>query len=99
VDQKQSIAYFYIAANVKDGTGAQSGLRESTGLSYRLHPINSKMMSAYHPKTYTRLSMADVFTRILRIELPESLQCDESGKNPAFTIAFVADGTNPLPAD
>ena len=36
--------------------------------------------------------MADVFTRILRIELPESLQCDDSGKNPAFTIAFVADG-------
>jgi hypothetical protein len=41
--------------------------------------------------------MADVFTRILRIELPESLQCDESGKNPAFTIAFVADGLVPFP--
>ena len=41
--------------------------------------------------------MADVFTRILRIELPESLQCDDSGKNPAFSIAFVADGPIPFP--
>jgi hypothetical protein len=39
--------------------------------------------------------MVEVFTRILRIELPESLQCDESGKNPAFSIAFVADGRSP----
>ncbi|MCC8988038.1 MAG: glycosyl hydrolase family 57, partial [Candidatus Contendobacter sp.] len=41
--------------------------------------------------------MTDVFTRILRIELPETLQCDESGKNPAFTITFVADGPIPFP--
>jgi hypothetical protein len=41
--------------------------------------------------------MADVFTRILRIDLPEALQCDESGKNPAFTINFVTDGTVPFP--
>ena len=41
--------------------------------------------------------MTAVFTRILRIELPETLQCDESGKNPAFTISFVADGPIPFP--
>lgn len=41
--------------------------------------------------------MADVFTRILRIDLPDALQCDESGKNPAFTIGFVTDGTVPFP--
>ena len=41
--------------------------------------------------------MTDVFTRILRIDLPEALQCDESGKNPAFTISFVTDGAVPFP--
>ena len=41
--------------------------------------------------------MTDVFTRILRIDLPEALQCDESGKNPAFTISFVTDGVVPFP--
>ena len=41
--------------------------------------------------------MVEVFTRILRIELPDSLQCDESGKNPAFSIAFVTDGPVPFP--
>ncbi|TVR59978.1 MAG: glycosyl hydrolase family 57 [Candidatus Competibacteraceae bacterium] len=40
--------------------------------------------------------MTDVFTRILRIDLPETLQADESGKNPAFTITFVADGEIPF---
>jgi hypothetical protein len=43
--------------------------------------------------------MADVFTRILRIELPDSLQCDESGKNPAFSIALRRRWSGPLPAD
>ena len=41
--------------------------------------------------------MADVFNRILQIELPETLECDESGKNPAFTLTFVADGQVPFP--
>lgn len=41
--------------------------------------------------------MADVFNRILQIELPESLQCDASGKSPAFSVAFVADGPVPFP--
>ncbi len=41
--------------------------------------------------------MADVFNRILRIELPETLECDKSGKNPAFTLTFVADGKVPFP--
>jgi hypothetical protein len=41
--------------------------------------------------------MTDVFTRILRIDLPETLPADESGKNPAFTITFVADGEIPFP--
>ena len=40
--------------------------------------------------------MADIFTRILRIDLPEALQCDDSGKNPAFSITFVADGMIPF---
>ena len=41
--------------------------------------------------------MTAAFTHILRIELPETLQCDESGKNPALTITFVADGPIPFP--
>ncbi|NBC33012.1 MAG: glycosyl hydrolase family 57 [Alphaproteobacteria bacterium] len=38
-----------------------------------------------------------VFTRFLSIELPDSLTCDESGRNPAFEIAFSADGEIPFP--
>ena len=41
--------------------------------------------------------MTEVFTRILRIDLPETLHCDESGKNPAFSISFVTDGEVPFP--
>ncbi len=41
--------------------------------------------------------MTDVFTRILRIDLPTALQCDESGKNPAFTLTFGTDGKIPFP--
>ncbi|PIE83383.1 MAG: glycosyl hydrolase family 57 [Candidatus Contendobacter odensis] len=41
--------------------------------------------------------MADIFTRILNIDLPASLQCDKSGKNPQFTITFTADGMIPFP--
>jgi len=33
--------------------------------------------------------MADVFNRILEILLPDMLQCEDSDKNPAFTIAFT----------
>ena len=40
--------------------------------------------------------MSQVFTRILRLELPATLQCDDSGKNPAFKITFVADGKIPF---
>ena len=41
--------------------------------------------------------MADVFTRILGIDCPESVQCDASGKNPEFNIAFRTDGAVPFP--
>ncbi len=41
--------------------------------------------------------MTDVFNRILRIDLPETIPCDESGNNPAFTICFVTDGRVPFP--
>ena len=41
--------------------------------------------------------MADTFSRILRIDLPDSLACDASRKNPAFDIAFDADGAIPFP--
>ena len=41
--------------------------------------------------------MADVFTRILGIELPDTLRCDDSGKNPAFSIGFRSDGPIPFP--
>lgn len=38
-----------------------------------------------------------VFTRILGIDLPPSLTCEESGWNPAFEITFSADGEIPFP--
>ncbi|MEI2742017.1 MAG: glycosyl hydrolase family 57 [Candidatus Competibacter sp.] len=41
--------------------------------------------------------MADVFNRILEILLPDMLQCEDSDKNPAFTIAFTTDGIVPFP--
>ena len=41
--------------------------------------------------------MADVFTRILGIELPDTLRCDDSGKNPTFSIGFRSDGPIPFP--
>ena len=41
--------------------------------------------------------MTDVLTRITRLDLPETLHCDETGKNPAFSISFVADGPVPFP--
>jgi Glycosyl hydrolase family 57 len=37
------------------------------------------------------------FSRLLRIEVPASLVCEEKGRNPAFTITFTADGEIPFP--
>ena len=37
------------------------------------------------------------FTRLLTIDLPESLACEPTGRNPAFTIAITADGEIPFP--
>ncbi len=41
--------------------------------------------------------MAVVFSRLLSIDLPAALECDDSGKNPAFEITFDADGFIPFP--
>jgi len=41
--------------------------------------------------------MAVVFSRLLGIDLPAALECDDSGKNPAFEITFDADGVIPFP--
>jgi hypothetical protein len=38
-----------------------------------------------------------VFTRFLKIELPESLNCGATGQNPAFRVSFTADGEIPFP--
>ena len=38
-----------------------------------------------------------VFSRILDISCPESLDCEASGKNPAFEITFSSDGKIPFP--
>jgi len=41
--------------------------------------------------------MVVVFSRLLGIDLPTALECDDSGRNPAFEIAFSADGVIPFP--
>jgi hypothetical protein len=41
--------------------------------------------------------MAVIFSRLLHIELPASLTCDDTGRNPAFEIIFSADGVIPFP--
>lgn len=41
--------------------------------------------------------MAAVFTKIVRVHVPEALSCGASGKNPAFSFTFDADGTIPFP--
>nr|VFK63778.1 MAG: Glycosyl hydrolase family 57 [Candidatus Kentron sp. UNK]VFK70895.1 MAG: Glycosyl hydrolase family 57 [Candidatus Kentron sp. UNK] len=41
--------------------------------------------------------MTSIFTRILHIELPETVTCDASRTNPAFRITFLADGKIPYP--
>jgi hypothetical protein len=38
-----------------------------------------------------------VFSRFIVIDCPETLACGESGKNPAFRVAFIADGEIPFP--
>lgn len=41
--------------------------------------------------------MPSTFTRVLSVDLPESLVCDSSGRNPAFKVKFTADGVVPFP--
>jgi hypothetical protein len=41
--------------------------------------------------------MTDIFSRFLRIVLPDSIVCDATGKNPAFAISFTANGRIPFP--
>lgn len=38
-----------------------------------------------------------IFTRILDIHCPTSLQCEPSGTNPTFAVGFSADGEIPFP--
>ena len=38
-----------------------------------------------------------LFTRFLNIDIPQQLQCNAQGKNPAFSISFQADGEIPFP--
>jgi len=41
--------------------------------------------------------MGETFSKILQIDLPAALDCDEAGKNPAFDIQFTTDGPVPFP--
>ncbi|MEE4378478.1 MAG: glycosyl hydrolase family 57 [Candidatus Competibacteraceae bacterium] len=41
--------------------------------------------------------MTAIFSRLLSVTLPQSIRCDETGKNPAFDISFSADGQIPFP--
>ncbi len=41
--------------------------------------------------------MTTHFSRFLHIDLPSSLNCDDSGRNPAFVIGFSVDGVIPFP--
>ena len=38
-----------------------------------------------------------IFSRFLDISCPDSLACEESGKNPAFSVKFSSDGEIPFP--
>ena len=38
-----------------------------------------------------------VFTRFLSIDVPTALTCEPNARNPAFEIAFAADGEIPFP--
>ena len=41
--------------------------------------------------------MTRIFSRFLRIDLPERIICEPSGTNPEFEITFVVDGEIPFP--
>jgi len=41
--------------------------------------------------------MSHPFSRLVRIEVPESVACDPSGKNSPFEITILADGRIPFP--
>jgi hypothetical protein len=41
--------------------------------------------------------MGDVFSRFVRIDIPDSIACESSGKNAAFEITILADGEIPFP--
>jgi len=41
--------------------------------------------------------MGDPFSRFLRIEVPDSIPCEASGKNAAFEILMLTDGKIPFP--
>ena len=41
--------------------------------------------------------MDKVFTRFVRIDVPDFVTCEASGKNPSFEIAIVANGEIPFP--
>jgi hypothetical protein len=49
--------------------------------------------------SYIRLPspIMTTFTRILKISSPQTLQCEDSGVSPAFTIQFDTDGEVPFP--
>jgi hypothetical protein len=41
--------------------------------------------------------MTAIFSRLLSIDVPRELMCDDTGKAPAFTISFNTDGAVPFP--
>ena len=41
--------------------------------------------------------MTNMFTRILQVDVPTAVQCNESGNNLSFNISFNTDGTVPFP--
>jgi len=41
--------------------------------------------------------MSNLFSRLVRIEVPESIDCDPSGKSSPFEITILADGRIPFP--
>jgi hypothetical protein len=41
--------------------------------------------------------MGEVFSRVVRIDLPDSVNCNEAGRSSPFEIRFLADGEIPFP--
>jgi hypothetical protein len=41
--------------------------------------------------------MATIFSKILDVQIPDSLTCESSGKNPPFKVTFSTDGSIPFP--